>query len=45
MEKTYIGWQDWKEKSRQTEVTEETELLANDGKLLTRGWARRNVFR
>ena len=45
MEKTYIGWQDWKEKSRQTEVTEETELLANDGTLLARGWARRNVFR
>ena len=44
MEKTYSGWQDWKEKSRQIEVKEETPLLAPDGTLLTAGWARKNVF-
>ncbi|MER2236034.1 MAG: DUF2804 domain-containing protein, partial [Candidatus Limivicinus sp.] len=44
MEKTYIGWQDWKEKSHQIEITEETPLLSTDGILLTRGWARKNVF-
>ncbi len=44
MEKTYLGWQDWPEPSRQTEYTEETPLLSPDGTLLASGWARRNVF-
>ncbi len=44
MEKTYRGWQEWDAPSRQREYTEETELLAPDGTLLTSGWARRNVF-
>ena len=44
MEKTYLGWQDRKEKSLQTEYLEETPLLAEDGTLLAHGWARKNVF-
>ncbi len=44
MEKTYVGWQDWKEKSAQKEYTEKTPLLAADGTLLAKGWARENVF-
>ena len=44
MEKTYVGWQDWKEKSAQREYTERTPLLAPDGTLLAKGWARENVF-
>ena len=44
MKKTYQGWQDWNFRSRQTEYTEEMPLLAEDGTLLVRGWARKNVF-
>ena len=44
MEKTYVGWQDRPLKSAQTEHTAETPLLAPDGTLLAKGWARRNVF-
>ena len=44
MEKTYLGWQDRKEKSLQTEYLEETPLLAEDGTLLAHGWARKNFF-
>ena len=44
MEKTYKGWQEWAESSKQTEYTEPTELLGGDGTLLAAGWARRNVF-
>ena len=44
MEKTYKGWQDWGYKSKQTEYTEPTKLLAEDGTLLAKGWARHNVF-
>lgn len=44
MEKTYKGWQDWNEKSKQTEYTEPTQLLGRDGVLLAKGWARHNVF-
>ena len=32
------------EKSKQTEYTENTPLLAPDGTLLAKGWARKNVF-
>ena len=44
MEKTYRGWQEWAEKSLQKEYTAETPLLSEDGTLLAKGWARRNVF-
>ena len=44
MEKTYRGWQEWEAPSRQREYTEPTTLLAEDGRLLAAGWARRNVF-
>ena len=42
--RTYVPFRDWKEKSKQTEYTETTPLLAPDGTLLAKGWARRNVF-
>lgn len=44
MEKTYRGWQEWDHSSLQTEYTETTPLLAEDGTLLAKGWARHNVF-
>ena len=45
MEKTYIGWRDpGFPESLQTEYTEPTELLGEDGALLAAGWARHNVF-
>ena len=44
MDKTYTSWQDWAQPSLQTEYTQPTPLLAEDGTLLVRGWARRNVF-
>jgi len=42
--RTYIPFQNWKEKSKQTEYTESTPLLSPDGTLLAKGWARHNVF-
>ena len=42
--RTYIPFRDWKEKSKQTEYTESTPLLAADGTLQAAGWARHNVF-
>ena len=44
MERTYIPFRNWKEKSKQTEYTQSTPLLSDDGKLLAKGWARHNVF-
>jgi hypothetical protein len=44
LKRTYIPFEDWKEKSKQIEYTEETPLLAPDGTLLAKGWARKNVF-
>ncbi len=44
MEKTYVPFNEWKEKSRQTEYVSHTPLLAPDGRLLARGWARNYVF-
>ena len=44
MKRTYTPWQDWKHPSKQTEYTEETQLLSKKGKLLSPGWARHNVF-
>ena len=42
--RTYQSFKNWKTKSKQTEYTEETPLLAKDGTLLAKGWARHNVF-
>ena len=42
--RTYIPFTEWKEKSKQTEYTEETPLLNPDGTLNAKGWARKNVF-
>ncbi len=44
MKRTYQSFKNWKAKSKQTEYTEETPLLAKDGTLLAKGWARHNVF-
>ena len=44
LRKTYIPFTEWEEKSKQIEYTEETPLLGNDGTLLAKGWARRNLF-
>ena len=44
LKRTYIPFNEWSEKSKQTEYTEETPLLSPDGKLLAKGWARRNYF-
>lgn len=44
LKRTYVPFKDWKEKSRQIEYTEKTPLLSPDGKLLVRGWARKNYF-
>ena len=44
LKRTYVPFKDWKEKSKQTEYTESTPLLAPDGTLLAKGWARKNVF-
>ena len=44
MDKTYTSWQDWAQPSLQTEYTQPTPLLAEDGTLLAKGWARKNVF-
>ena len=42
--RTYVPYTKWAEKSKQTEYTESTPLLAEDGTLLAKGWARHNVF-
>ncbi|MBQ3497817.1 MAG: DUF2804 domain-containing protein [Clostridia bacterium] len=44
MERTYIPFNEWKEKSKQTEYTSPTALLSADGKLQAKGWAKHNVF-
>lgn len=44
LKRTYTPWQEFPQKSKQTEYTEPTKLLADDGTLLAKGWARRNVF-
>ncbi|MBQ8184095.1 MAG: DUF2804 domain-containing protein [Clostridia bacterium] len=44
IKRTYVPFKDWAEKSKQTEYTENTPLLAPDGTLLAKGWARKNVF-
>ena len=42
--RTYVSFRDFPEKSKQTEYTEPTELFADDGTLLAKGWAKHNVF-
>lgn len=44
MQRTYVPFSQWKEKSKQREYTENTPLLSADGTLLAKGWARHNVF-
>ncbi len=44
LERTYVPFSHWKEKSKQTEYTEPTPLLNADGTLNAKGWARHNVF-
>lgn len=44
MKRTYPSWIDGQVNSKQTEYTEPTKLLADDGTLLAPGWARHNVF-
>ena len=42
--RTYIPFNEWSYKSKQTEYTEPTPLLNPDGTLNAKGWARHNVF-
>ena len=42
--RTYKSFREWKNKSKQTEYTQSTPLLAADGTLQAKGWARKNVF-
>lgn len=44
MKRTYKSWIDDGLKSAQKEYAEPTKLLDDDGTLLAKGWARRNVF-
>ena len=44
LERTYKSGTEWKEKSKQTEYTQETPLLNSDGTLNAKGWARHNHF-
>lgn len=44
LERTYVPFIQWKEKSKQREYTEPTPLLNSDGTLNAKGWARHNVF-
>ncbi len=44
LKRTYVPFNEWAEKSKQTEYTEPTPLLNSDGTLNARGWARHNVF-
>jgi len=42
--RTYASYREWPEASKQTEYTEPTPLLNEDGTLSAKGWARHNVF-
>ena len=44
LKRTYVPFTQWHQKSKQIEYTQKTPLLSPDGKLLAKGWARRNVF-
>ena len=45
MDKTYSSFLEWEKPSQQREYREPAPLLAEDGTLLAKGWARKNVFR
>ena len=45
LKRTYVPFTEWSEQSKQIEYTEKTPLLSPEGKLLAKGWARRNVFK
>ncbi len=42
--KPYVSWTEEKEKRKQIEYKVPTKLLAEDGTLVVKGWARRNIF-
>jgi hypothetical protein len=44
VKRTYKSFREWASPSKQTEYTAPTPLLGEDGTLLVKGWARRNVF-
>lgn len=44
LKRTYTPWQEFKAKSNQTEHTKPTKMFDENGNLLAKGWARRNVF-
>ncbi|MFA6935278.1 MAG: DUF2804 domain-containing protein [Sphaerochaetaceae bacterium] len=44
MERTYTGFKDFAQSSRQTEIKQEQRLLDDEGRLLARGWARHNLL-
>ena len=44
LKRTYVPFSEWAERSKQVEYTADVPLLASDGTLLCKGWARRNVF-
>ncbi len=44
LKRTYVPFTEWKNNSKQIEYTQTTPLLADDGTLLAKGWARKNVF-
>lgn len=44
MKRTYSSWMDGEWTSSQNEYTKATEIFADDGTLLAKGWARHNVF-
>ncbi len=44
LKKTYVPFNERKEKSKQTEYREPTPLLDADGRLQVKGWARKNIF-
>ncbi len=43
-QRTYESFSEWDFSSKQREYTERTPLLGNDGTLIAKGWARKNVF-
>lgn len=44
IKRTYVPFTEFAEKSKQTEYTAKTTMLAKDGTLLAKGFAKRNVF-
>ena len=44
IQRTYTSFRDFPQSSAQTEYTQPTEMFADDGTLLAKGWAKHNVF-